>query len=257
MKPTVSVSRSFWLPGQQELAGRRVERREELVLGQDGGARQGVQERGLAGVGVADDGRRRHGHAHPARALDAALAHDLGQLLLQVGDPRAHDAPVLLELGLALAAHGAPAALARQVGPRPGEARQGVLHPGEGDLEDGLPGVRPVGEDLEDDLLAVDDGHARKLLPVALLRRREGGVEDDHLGPVLLGLRRELLGLALAEQQGRGRAAQPTRLVLDDREAQVLDQLRQLGQELLALARRHLGRLHADQEGALRLGQGG
>ena len=156
-----------------------------------------VQERGLARVGVADDRRRGQRHAHAARALDAALAHDLGDLLLQVGDPVADDAAVLLELGLALAAQGALAALARKVGPRPREARQGVFHPRKRHLEHGFPGVGPVREDLEDDLLPVDDGHSGKFLPIALLRGRKGRVEDDHFGAVLLGHGGELLGLAL------------------------------------------------------------
>ena len=47
--------------------------------------------------------------------------------------------------------------------------------------------MRPVGEDLQDDLLPVDDRHTGKLLPVALLRRRERLVEDDHVGLLRLG----------------------------------------------------------------------
>ena len=118
-----------------------------------------------------------------------------------MGDPIAHDAAILLELGLALAAHGALSALPGEVGPRPGEARKGILHPREGDLQDGLPRVGPVGKDFEDDLLAVDDRHAGKFLPVALLGGGEGGVEDDHLGSVLLGHQCKLLGLTLAEEE--------------------------------------------------------
>ena len=167
------------------------------------------------------------------------------------------DAPVLLKLGLALAAHCAPAALARKVGPRPGEPRQGVLHAGQGDLQDGLAGVGAVREHLEDDLLAVDDRHGRKFLPVALLRGRERGVEDDYLGPVLPREGRQLSGLALAEEQRRSRAAQPHQGRPRYRKAQVLDKLGQLGQEFFPFARGHLRCLHANQEGALGLGQGG
>jgi hypothetical protein len=83
-----------------------------------------------------------------------------GELVLQVGDAVAHDAAVLLELGLALAAEGAPAALAGKVGPGAGQAGQRILHAGQRHLQHGLAGVRPVGENLEDHLLAVDDGEA-------------------------------------------------------------------------------------------------
>ena len=45
----------------------------------------------------------------------------------------------------------------------------------------------PVREDLEDHFLAVNDGQLCHFLPVALLRGREGGVEDDDVCSRLLG----------------------------------------------------------------------
>ena len=75
MKPTVSVTSSLRLPGQHHLAGRRVERREQLVLGQDMRPGQRVQQRGLAGVRVADDrGRRAPAPASGAGAGRRAAA---------------------------------------------------------------------------------------------------------------------------------------------------------------------------------------
>ena len=171
-----------------------------------------------------------------------------------MGDAVAHEAAVLLELRLALATHGALAALAGKVGPGAGEAGQGILHAGERDLQHGLAGVRAVGEYLEDDLLAVDDGQAGEFLPVALLRGREVLVEDDDVGAVGLGEVGEFLGLAAAEEQGGGGRAEVDEGGADDVDAEILDQLLELAKELVRLAGGHRVGLHADQERALELG---
>ena len=62
---------------QADLAHRRVERREHLVLGQHAGAGDPVEQRRLAGVGVADDRDDRIGHAGAALAVQIARAHDV------------------------------------------------------------------------------------------------------------------------------------------------------------------------------------
>jgi hypothetical protein len=98
----------------------------------------------------------------------------------------ADHAAVLLKLGFPLAAQRSLSALPRKVGPRACEARKGVLHPCKRHLEHGFPGVGPVREDLEDDLLPVDDGHSGKFLPIALLRGRQGRIKHDHFRAVLL-----------------------------------------------------------------------
>jgi hypothetical protein len=102
------------------------------------------------------------------RRWSGALRGDLRELGLELGDAVADEAAVLFQLGLALAAHAARAALAGQVGPGARQARQGIFHAGQGYLQHGLAGLRPVGEDFEDDLLPVNDGEAGFGLPVAL-----------------------------------------------------------------------------------------
>ena len=54
---------------QLHLAHGRIERREHLVLGDHGGAGEAVEQRRLAGVGVADDGHHRIRHALAPRAV--------------------------------------------------------------------------------------------------------------------------------------------------------------------------------------------
>ncbi len=78
MKPTVSVSTTSPPVGQVQLARAGVERREQLVLGEHAGIGERVQERALAGVGVADDGHDRHARARAALPARCAL---LGQVL--------------------------------------------------------------------------------------------------------------------------------------------------------------------------------
>ncbi len=241
----------FLIVAQDELAGGRIERGEEFVLGEDVCAGERVEQGGFAGVGVADDGRGGHGHAQALAALRAALLPDFDELALEAGDAIADDAAILLELGFAFAAHGATAALAGEMGPGSREAWQGILHAGEGDLEDGFAGVRAVGEDFEDDFLAVDDGEAGKLLPVALLGGREGFVEDNQLGAELLGAGDELVGFAGAEQGAGGVGTQVDEILADDLVAQIFNELDELVEQFGAFAGGHLGSLHADKKGAV------
>ena len=102
MNPTVSESRTCPPPAEPPLAGPGVERGEELVLDEHAGVGQGVHQRALAGVGVADqrDGRR----VAPAGDLALLAGLDLGELRLQVLDPVADEPAVFFELLLARAA---------------------------------------------------------------------------------------------------------------------------------------------------------
>ena len=103
MKPTVSVKSTVSPPGswRWRVRGSRVD--EQPVLHLDAGVGEGVQHRGLAGVGVAD---QRHLAVAPAvapLALDLARAVDLLQLRADAVDALDEAPPVDLELGLARA----------------------------------------------------------------------------------------------------------------------------------------------------------
>ena len=168
-----------------------------------------------------------------------------------MGDAVAHEAAVLLELGFALAAEPAAAALARKVGPRAGQAGQRILHAGQRDLQHRLAGARPVGENLQDDLLPVDDSEAGFLLPVALLGGGKFLVEDDDVGAVSLGRGDQLGGLATADEKlGLQAVAQVDERGARDGQVEVLDELVQLREQLRALAGGHVRCLHPHQEGA-------
>src|SRR5690606_10059374 len=125
-----------------------VERREELVLGEHLGVGQRVQERALAGVGVADDRHDRHAASGPARPPLLALLAELAQLRLEPRHPLAR--PALADLELRLAGP-APADAAREARERVvllPEPRQEVLHLGELHLELSVPALRALREDV-------------------------------------------------------------------------------------------------------------
>ena len=124
----------------------------------------------------------------PLGALQTAGALDAAEAPAQLRDTLAHPPPVHLELRLAGSARAHPAAaLARQVGPLPGEPRQEILELRQLDLQLALEAPGTLREDVEDERAAIDDLAAERLLEVALLRRGERIVEDHDVG--VLGLR--------------------------------------------------------------------
>ena len=84
----------FLLLGQHEVARRRVERREELVLGEDLGAREPIQQRRLARIGVADEGDERDARELAAPAVQVAVLLHGVDLRFEVVDARVDAAAV-------------------------------------------------------------------------------------------------------------------------------------------------------------------
>ncbi len=242
------------LARQTQAARGRVERGEHAPLGQNLGGGERVQERRLAGVGVADDGD--DGQA-PPRALLAALlaAHALVlDLLLKTVDAVAHAAAVGLKLGLAGAA---PADAARQ--PREGrvvpgdETRQHVAQLRQLDLNLALARLRALREDVEDELRAVDDLEVCGFGDSAHLRGAQLAVEDEQVGAEPQGADDQLVELAAPEHRARvdGLAALDG-LVHDDQSGRGR-QLAEFRHRLFGLADR--GGRDADEDGAVACGR--
>ncbi len=183
-----------------DLAAGRVERREQLVLGQRHlRADERVEQGRLAGVRVADDADGRPQPPVSAARRRLALLTDLLDAFLHLGDPRPDDPSVGLELALARTARADPALGPRQVGPQLGQARQLVLELGQLDLEAALVGLGVEREDVEDQPAAIDDLDVEQALERPLLGRRQLVVRDQEVEPGLALGRDELLRLALAD----------------------------------------------------------
>ncbi len=86
MKPTVSDRMTRAPCGRASARKRRIERREQHVGFEHGGAGQAVEQRRLAGIGVADQRDDRIRHALAALAMQLAALLDLLQLGLDASD---------------------------------------------------------------------------------------------------------------------------------------------------------------------------
>ncbi len=195
-----------------EAARRRVECLEEPVVDGDSRVGEGVEERRLAGVRVPGERDGRRLAAAALLAAHVALAAETLEAFLQERDAAPREAAVGLELGLAGAAGADAAAEALEVLPHPAHPREVVFELRELDLELALSADGVLGEDVEDELRAVDDARLELVLERALLRGAELVVDDEHLRLRLRVGLLELVELPFADERARVWA----RAVLDD-----------------------------------------
>ena len=141
--------------------------------------RQRVEQRALAGVGVAHQRDREHPAPGAGAPLHFAPLAQLHQLFLQHAHARCDHAAVEFDLLLARAAGLAEAAaLALEVRPAAHQARRKVLELRQFHLQLAFVGLGALREDAQDQFGAVEDLAAEFLLEVALLARRQRVVED-------------------------------------------------------------------------------
>ena len=227
---------------------------EEPLPHADPGARERVEERRLAGVGVAGERHGGHGRGLATGSHHVAVAPNADEPAAQGGDPVARQAAVGLDLRLARtpgpdAAVHAARAEALEVGPEAPHAREVVLELGELDLELALGRVRVVGEDVEDDRRAVDDRHVERRLEVALLARRELVVGGDQVRAGALDLRAQLVELAATEVAVRVGFGPDLDQLAGGRDSGRAEELLELGERIGPVGGRPRG--DADRERAL------
>ena len=184
---------------QTDLPAGRVERGEQHVGDVDVRIGHGVEQRALAGVGVADEGHGGDLAMVAATRGGGAVAADVVEIGADLLDPFADEPTVGLELALAGPSRADPATRARQVRPHPRQPRQVVLQRGELDLEPALLGPRVAGEDVDDQRGAIEHLAVEELLEAALLVRLELVVDDEHVEVGRCALVHELGGAAAAE----------------------------------------------------------
>ena len=242
---------------QVQLARGGVERGKQLVGRIRARLDQRVEQRRLAGVGVADQRNVERALALALAALRLALALDLGEALLGALDRFADHAAVQFDLRLAGAAAAADAALlALQVAPAAHQARAEVLQARQFDLQLALVAAGALGEDFKNQQRAVVDRQADGALQIALLHRAEGLVEQHLLRALGLGQQADFIRLAAADEQRRiGRLA----LAGDARDRLHAGGLRQQAQLFQLAVEMGGAQVHADQDGSgtFRVGGGG
>lgn len=176
------------------------------------------------------------------------MAANLFQIPLQPRNALLHPAAVDLELRLARAACTDAAGLPGKVRPHAREAREQVLQLRQLDLQAPLAGPRATGEDVEDELRAVEHLAAREHLEVSPLRGREFVVKDQRGHLRLAALAGHLLGLAFADVVGRGGAVEFLDDCIDDLRSGCGRELAEFRERILHVPARHALTLQADQD---------
>ena len=137
-----------------------------------------------------------------SRSWPRRLRHLL-DLVAEDGNAGANPPPIHLELGLARAARADAAAEPRQRGAGADQPRQQVFQLGQLDLQLALAGAGPAGEDVEDQLGAIDHLAGDQILQLAQLGRRQLVVDDHDVDRGLGAGQRQRLRLAAADEGGR------------------------------------------------------
>ena len=131
--------------GRADQPCRRIQRDEEPIRGDPPGSRQLIEQGGLAGVGVADEGDHRIAGGLAAVAHEPAMHPHPLELLAELLDAVADDPAVRLELGLAGSPGPDAAAQPLEVLPLPDQPRQQIRELGQLDLELALHGRARAG----------------------------------------------------------------------------------------------------------------
>ena len=212
--------------GDQARCG--VQRGEEAVLDELFRARERLQDGRLARVRVPHQSRAElslsvlpPGRLGPRDAL---------QLAAQFGDAGADESAVGLQLGLAGAPQPDPAADAREVDPHAPQPGQQVLELGQLDLQAGLVGAGPGGEDVQDQFGAVHHPNPAQRLQVLALRGGQLVVEDDQIGFVFPHQFGQYAGLALAEVVAGPGSIEALHQLADNQPARRVGQAGELGE---------------------------
>src|SRR5579875_1534221 len=166
--------------GQLDGAHRRIERREQQILGKDSGVREPIEERRLPGIGVADECDHRVGDAPARVSVQFPCPNHAFQFSLELGDALADQAPVDFDLAFARPAQESEAAaLPLQMGPASHQSAALIGEVRKLDLKPSLAGTGPLPENLQDQSRAVDDLAVKRALQIALLDRAQPAIHDD------------------------------------------------------------------------------
>ncbi len=179
--------------GQRELSHGGIERGEQLILCRHPCPGQPIEQRRLAGIGVADQGDHRIRHPAARGAMQPACAFDRFKLAFDARDALV-DAPAI-ELDLAFTrttdeAH--TATLPLQMGPGSNQAGTLIAERCQFHLQTTFLGLRTGAENLQDQTGPVDHLALERALEIALLDGRECCIDDQKIDLVLFDAQRQL-----------------------------------------------------------------
>jgi len=186
-----------------------VQRGKKHIPGHDFRPGHQGQEGGFSGIGITYNGGRGDSLALPFLALRGTLTGHQDQFPLNSLNSGARQTTVHFNLlfpfppggsAASLAAAGAPA-LAVQVVPHAGHARQGILHAGQLHLQGGFPCPGAPGKDVQNDLFTVNDAFVNKPFPFPLLGRGEHIVKNNAIRPAIQRQLLHFLRLSGAAQE--------------------------------------------------------
>ena len=222
---------------QRQQADGRIERGEHLGVGEHARPGQPIEERRFAGVGVADQRQNGQRNGRALAAMQGAAGAHAFELFIYFLDAPRDSAAVGFELRFTRASGSDTAAQARHFDAPSGQARQHVVELRQLDLQAAFPRAGAAGEDIEDELRAVDDLDFERFFEIALLGGRQVVVEDDH-GRADGGDRGgELAHLARSDERGGFDTVAALDLALDHDRAGARSQLRQLFERFFGIER--------------------
>ena len=228
-----------------------VESREEPILGEDLGGGEPVEEGRLPRVRVPDEGHPGETGTGAGLALGGAGPGEGGELSLELGNAGEDPATVRLELGLAGSAGADAGTETGHLSASPAEARKVIAEEGQLDLEGAFPARGVLGEDVEDESLAVDDVAFEDLLEVPLLSRAQVVVDDDDVDVEGGGRMGELGGFSRADEGRRVDLEAADELAAHRIGAGGVGEEGELGERSLGGVNRHPGHLDPEKVGAL------
>jgi len=194
----------FALAGKQAAARAGIQRREQFVFDKHVRARQRVEQRGFARIGIADERDRPDRAFGPAAALHPAALPDVFDFLFETLNPPANDAAIHLEF-LFAGSPNADAALLTHDGTAARQSRQHVLKLGQFDLVLAFIGLRALRKNIENQLGAVNHLDAENFLQVDGLAGTQIRIEQDDVRACLVHRRLHLRRLSRPDQRRRTR----------------------------------------------------
>ena len=156
----------FIAAGQTQRARGRVKRRKQFVFDKHAGARERVHQSRFARVGISDQRHGRETALHGAPCVAAPRVRStVLKPMLEMADALANAPSIDFQLRLAGTAGADTAAEPRQMGPLARQARQQIFELRQLDLQLALVAARALGEDIENQLTAIDDADFERRLP--------------------------------------------------------------------------------------------